>query len=50
MSNDKLRFDFSHTEAMTTVVARVAAIADQVRGNAEVATESAIAAGATAFR
>ena len=53
---DKLRFDFSHTEAMTTEeLARVAAIVnDQVRGNAEVLTqemdmESAIAAGATAL-
>ena len=53
---DKLRFDFSHTEAMTTEeLARVAAIVnDQVRGNTEVLTqemdmESAIAAGATAL-
>ena len=53
---DKLRFDFSHTEAMTAEeLAQVAAIVnDQVRGNAEVLTqemdmESAIAAGATAL-
>ncbi len=53
---DKLRFDFSHTEAMTAnELAEVAAIVnDQVRGNAEVLTqemdmESAIAAGATAL-
>ncbi len=53
---DKLRFDFSHTEAMTgEELAQVAAIVnDQVRGNAEVLTqemdmESAIAAGATAL-
>ena len=53
---DKLRFDFSHTEAMTAEeLARVAAIVnDQVRGNAEVLTqemdmESAITAGATAL-
>lgn len=53
---DKLRFDFSHSEAMTTnELAQVASIVnDQVRGNAEVLTqemdmESAIAAGATAL-
>ena len=53
---DKLRFDFSHTEAMTAEeLERVASIVnDQVRGNAEVLTqemdmESAIAAGATAL-
>ena len=53
---DKLRFDFSHTEAMTAdELAQVASIVnDQVRGNAEVLTqemdmESAIAAGATAL-
>ena len=53
---DKLRFDFSHTEAMTAEeLAQVAKIVnDQVRGNAEVLTqemdmESAIAAGATAL-
>jgi alanyl-tRNA synthetase len=53
---DKLRFDFSHTEAMTgEELAQVSAIVnDQVRGNAEVLTqemdmESAIAAGATAL-
>ncbi len=53
---DKLRFDFSHTEAMTAEeLAQVAAIVnDQVRGNAEVLTqemdmESAVAAGATAL-
>ena len=53
---DKLRFDFSHSEAMTmNELAQVASIVnDQVRGNAEVLTqemdmESAIAAGATAL-
>lgn len=53
---DKLRFDFSHTEAMTAdELAQVASIVnEQVRGNAEVLTqemdmESAIAAGATAL-
>ena len=53
---DKLRFDFSHAEAMTAdQLAQVAAIVnDQVRANAEVLTqemdmESAIAAGATAL-
>jgi len=53
---DKLRFDFSHTEAMTAEeLERVASIVnDQVRANAEVLTqemdmESAIAAGATAL-
>lgn len=53
---DKLRFDFSHPEAMTVdELAQVATIVnDQVRGNAEVLTqemdmESAIAAGATAL-
>ena len=53
---EKLRFDFSHTEAMTAEeLERVASIVnDQVRGNAEVLTqemdmESAIAAGATAL-
>ena len=53
---DKLRFDFSHAEAMTAdELAQVASIVnDQVRGNAEVFTqemdmESAIAAGATAL-
>ncbi len=53
---DKLRFDFSHTEAMTVdELAQVASIVnEQVRGNAEVLTqemdmESAIAAGATAL-
>ena len=53
---DKLRFDFSHAEAMSAdQLAQVAAIVnDQVRANAEVLTqemdmESAIAAGATAL-
>ena len=53
---DKLRFDFSHAEAMTAdQLVQVAAIVnDQVRANAEVLTqemdmESAIAAGATAL-